>query len=56
MQESEVRMTDRQVELVAKLVLSAMVCALAGAAMYLTTGRTGIGWAVLGIAMIWGHV
>ncbi len=53
--ESEVRMTEKQTEMIGKLALSAMVCALGGAAMYLTAGETGIGWAVLGIALIWGH-
>ena len=30
------------------------VCALGGFAMYLTDGQTGIGWAVLGLFIIWG--
>ena len=54
-QESEVRVTEKQTEMIGKLALSAMVCALGGAAMYLTAGETGIGWAVLGVALIWGH-
>ncbi|MDD5706542.1 MAG: hypothetical protein PHR35_11495 [Kiritimatiellae bacterium] len=47
-------MTERQTEMAVKLVLSAMVCALGGASMYLTAGETGIGWAVLGVALVWG--
>ena len=30
------------------------VCFLGGFTMWLTDGQTGIGWALLGIAFIWG--
>ena len=46
-------MTEKQTEMIGKLVLSGMVCALGGAAMYLTAGETGIGWAILGVLVIW---
>lgn len=46
-------MTDRQLEVVSKLVLSVAVCALGALAMYWTAGTTGIGWAILGLAVIW---
>lgn len=47
-------MSDRQTELAVKLAVSAMVCGLGGLCMYLTAGGTGIGWAVLALAVIWG--
>ncbi|MCX6995795.1 MAG: hypothetical protein NTV49_01600 [Kiritimatiellaeota bacterium] len=49
-------MTEKQTEMIGRLVLSAMVCVLGGVAMYLSAGATGIGWAILGLALIWGHV
>lgn len=47
-------MSDKQTELAVKLAVSAMVCGLGGLCMYLTAGGTGIGWAVLALAVIWG--
>ena len=47
-------MSDKQTELAVKLAVSAMVCGLGGLCMYLTAGDTGIGWAVLALAVIWG--
>lgn len=29
------------------------VCLLGGLSMYITNGSTGIGWAILGVALIW---
>ena len=46
-------MSDKQTELAVKLAVSAMVCGLGGLCMYLTAGGTGIGWAVLALAVIW---
>ncbi len=47
-------MTDKQTELAVKLAVSVMACGLGGLCMYLTAGDTGIGWAVLALAVIWG--
>lgn len=47
-------MTEQQVNVIGKLVLSAMVCVMAGACMYLTHGETGIGWGILGLLVVWG--
>ena len=41
-------------EIIGKLALSAMVCALGAMTVYLTGGQTGFGWAILGLALIWG--
>ena len=30
------------------------VCALGAASMYFSGGETGVGWAILGIILIWG--
>jgi len=46
-------MTEKQTEVIAKLVLSGMVCALGGAAIYLTAGAGGFGWVILGLIVIW---
>ena len=46
-------MSDKQTELAVKLAVSAMVCGLGGLCMYLIAGGTGIGWAVLALAVIW---
>jgi hypothetical protein len=42
----------------AKALATVAVCALGAASMYLTRGSaepTGIGWAILGILLIWGN-
>ena len=31
------------------------VCILGGIAMYVSGGSTGIGWAILGVLIIWSH-
>ena len=56
MQESKVRMNEKQTEMIVKLLLSAMAFGLGWAAMYMTAGETGIGWSILGVALIWGRV
>lgn len=42
----------------AKAIASVAVCAAGAASMWITkdatTGATGIGWAILGLLMIWG--
>lgn len=40
-------------DVIGRVLLSAMVCALAGFCMYLTNGQAGIGWGILGLAMLW---
>ena len=45
-------MSDKH--LILKTIGSFAVCALGAYAMYLTKGQTGIGWAILGILIIWG--
>ena len=47
-------MSDKQTELAVKLAVSLMACGLGGLCMYLTAGGSGIGWAVLALAVIWG--
>lgn len=36
-----------------KAVASFAVCAMGAAAMYATEGNTGIGWALLGLVVVW---
>lgn len=36
-----------------KALASIAICALGGYCMYMTKGNTGIGWAVLGLYIIW---
>ena len=48
-------LSDKQTELAVKLAVSAMACGLGGLCMYLTAGGTGIGWAVLALAVIWSN-
>jgi hypothetical protein len=38
---------------VSKAVASIAVCALGGYCLYITNGNTGIGWAILGLLLIW---
>jgi len=37
-----------------KAISSIAVCLLGGFCMWLTGGQTGVGWAILGLAFIWG--
>ena len=36
-----------------KGMASIAVCALGAYCMYITNGRTGVGWAILGLMFIW---
>jgi len=38
----------------ARAAASIGVCLLGGFCMYITNGTTGVGWAILGIMLIWG--
>lgn len=38
----------------AKVIVSVAVCGMGAYTMYLTDGETGVGWAILGILIIWG--
>lgn len=38
----------------AKAFASIAVCAMGAACMYWTKGDTGVGWAILGLLLIWG--
>ncbi|MFW6219709.1 MAG: hypothetical protein ACOC33_02575 [bacterium] len=38
-----------------KGLASIAICGLGAYAMYVSNGQTGIGWAILGIFIIWGH-
>lgn len=38
----------------AKAIASIAVCGMGAYAMYLTDGKTGVGWAILGMLIIWG--
>lgn len=40
--------------LISKGLASLAVCALCGWRMYLTEERSGIGWAIVGLIIIWG--
>ena len=40
--------------LTAKAIASIAVCAAGAYSMQVSNGSTGIGWAILGIALIWG--
>ncbi len=48
-------MTEKQTDVMASLVLSVVVCILGGVSMWVTAGDTGIGWSILGLALIWNH-
>jgi len=37
----------------AKSIASIAVCAMGTACMYFTHGQTGIGWAILGLMIVW---
>lgn len=39
--------------LIAKAVASVAVCILGAVSMYVTEGETGVGWAILGLLIIW---
>ena len=39
---------------VARAVASVAVCALGAFCMWVTGGATGVGWALLGMLLIWG--
>ena len=38
-----------------KGLASAAICGMGAYVMYLTDGTTGIGWAVLGLLLVWNH-
>jgi len=38
---------------VAKVLATLFVCLLGTVSMYITKGRTGTGWAILGVLIIW---
>ena len=38
----------------AKTIASVAVCLLGVASMYFSDGETGVGWAILGLIVIWG--
>ena len=40
-------------ELVIKLLATFFVCLLGGFSMWITGGKTGIGWTILGLLIIW---
>jgi len=37
-----------------KWLATIAVCALGAASMYWSNGETGVGWAILGVLLIWG--
>lgn len=37
-----------------KAIASVAVCTMGAVCMYITKGQTGVGWAILGILLIWG--
>jgi hypothetical protein len=39
---------------IAKAIASIAVCAMGAFCMHITDGYTGVGWAILGILLIWG--
>lgn len=39
---------------IGKGIATVGVCAMGAASMYITSGSTGIGWAILGVFLIWG--
>jgi len=39
---------------IGKALASIAICALGAFSMYVSSGETGIGWAILGILLIWG--
>ena len=47
-------MTDKQMNVVGRLVVSTLLCALGGLCLYLTQGKAGFGWTVLGLFVVWG--
>ena len=38
---------------IAKMVTSIAVCGMGGFCMWVTSGKTGIGWAILGLFFVW---
>jgi hypothetical protein len=46
-------MSDTKLELIGKLVVSALVCGFGGVSLWLTHGESGAGWAILGLIVIW---
>ena len=55
MSDSEVvKLADKKYGYKCKAIASVAICALGGFVMWLTNGETGVGWAVFGLAIIWG--
>lgn len=42
------------IELITKTFATLFVCILGGWSMKITKGETGMGWAILGVFIIWG--
>lgn len=49
----KVKTTIKKIIFFNKAVATIAVCTLGGTSMYLTNGSTGIGWAILGVFLIW---
>jgi hypothetical protein len=39
---------------IGRAIASVAVCAMGSYCMYITEGETGIGWAILGLLVLWG--
>ncbi len=52
-QERKWVMKDGNVQLVVKGLISVLITALGVTAMALTDGETGVGWAILGLVVVW---
>ena len=42
-------------DITSKGLASIGICILGGVSMYCSDGKTGVGWAVLGLLLIWGN-
>ena len=49
-----VKIAKNRHRMISKAIASVAVCAMGAFVMWLTKGNTGIGWAILGLALIWG--
>jgi len=47
-------MTDGQTRVIGQVALSVLICGLGGLCLYLTQGKAGFGWTVLGLLVVWG--
>ena len=46
-------MNEKQWQVMGKVLVSGLVCGLGAVCLYLTEGKAGFGWTVIGLFIVW---